>query len=240
MLEGMQTHIIPIHKQHISEPDFVYKGESMTRRITGVVTIIISILAAVILIGCDHPYSYKKVDFFHGDEPKFKPGPKGGVDQVALTEGVDFSRYKMVIIDPVSFNFSSVAEYNAIPPGALDNLRRDFRQAFTDALGNAYPIVESPRPDALRLRTLITGLVSTIPGNSADNQWKYLSMGGASMKTELLDSMTSERMLAVIDTKTGEQLPASQGRGEWVHAKEAFNFWAGRLRTFLDSIHHNK
>ncbi|UCD34185.1 MAG: DUF3313 domain-containing protein [Nitrospiraceae bacterium] len=211
----------------------------MTRKGKGV-GFIISILAAVVLTGCDFPYTVRKADFFHGDEPRFKPGPAGGIDQVDITEGADFTRYKMVIIDPVLFQFSSPAQYNAIPRGALENLRRDFRRAFTEALADAYPVVDSPRPDALRLRTLITGLVPAIPGASAEEQWGYLSTGGASMKAELLDSMTSERLIAGIDTKTGEQLPAVQGRDEWVHAREAFTFWGGRLRSFLDTIHGKK
>ena len=212
----------------------------MTRKGTGVGVIIISILAAVILTGCDFPYTVRKAEFFHGDEPQFRPGPKGGVDQVDVADGVDFTKYKMVILDPVLFQFSSPAQYNAIPRGALENLRRDFQQAFTTALANAYPVVDSPRPDALRLRTLITGLVSTVPDASADKQWTYLSAGGASMKAELLDSMTSRRVVAVIDTKTGEQLPAVQGGDEWVHTREAFTFWGGRLRRFLDTIHGKK
>ena len=242
------SHVYPSLYAHMRTGGFrgdtLHKGEPMTRKCSGVLIIIISILAAFVLTGCSpilgQPYSLTKEDFFHGDTPMFSPGPKGGVDQVDVTQGVDFTRYKMVVIDPVIFNFSSPAQYNALPPGALEKLRRDFRQAFTDALGDAYPVVESPRSDALRLRTLVTGLVSAIPSASGDEQWKYLSMGGASMKAELLDSMTNARVVAVIDTKKGEQLPAVQGRDEWVHAKEAFNFWGQRLRTFLDSIHHKK
>jgi len=116
----------------------------MTRKYSGVLIIMIPILAAFVLTGCSpilgQPYSVNKEDFFHGDTPMFSPGPKGGVDRVDVTEGVDFTRYKMVIIDPVIFNFSSPAEYNALPPGALEKLRRDFRQAFTDALGGSSSV----------------------------------------------------------------------------------------------------
>jgi hypothetical protein len=203
-----------------------------------VFVIMIMIFALTIVTGCyTPPYSPIKDQFFHGKKPEFKPGPEGGADLVEITEGVDFAKYKMIILDPPIFKFTSTAEYNAIPGNALSNLRKDFRRAFSDALGDAYPLVDIPNQNAMRLRFLITGVSPSIPQSSKNNtQWKYLSLGGASMKAELLDSLTYERVAAVIDRKTGDQLPAVQSRDEWVHTKEAFNYWAKRLRRWLDMM----
>jgi hypothetical protein len=55
------------------------------------------------------------------------------------------------------------------------------------------------------------------------------------MKAEILDSQTKERIGAVMDTKKGDEHKAVEGRDEWENTKEVFNFWAYRLRRWLDS-----
>jgi len=201
-----------------------------------VISVTIAIIVLSFVTGCA-----KKVEFFHGGMPDFKPGPAGGADFVDIKRGVDLSSYKMMMVEPLSMHFDSPEQYTAIPGNELKDLRNDFQNAIADALGDAYPIVDSPRPDTLLLRVLITGMVPSIPGASTgDTQWKYLSAGGASMKVELLDSLTRERIVAAMDTQTGMKHDPGQSMDKWVHARAAFKFWAGRLRQFLDSARGSK
>ncbi len=202
------------------------------------VSVFLLAIAITMSVACDTRYRIQSVEFFHGDKPKFRPGPEGGADLVDLKEGVDFSKYKMIILDPANVRFSSTAEYNAIPRNVLNDLRKEYLRIFGEALRDAYPLVNKPRPDALRLRVLITGIVSSVPGPSTnDGHQEYFSAGGASMKAELLDSLTNDRIAAVMDTKTGDKRSTVQSTDEWVHTREAFAFWAGRLRKFMDNAH---
>jgi hypothetical protein len=57
------------------------------------------------------------------------------------------------------------------------------------------------------------------------------------MEAEFLDSQTNERLGAAIDTKAGEKYKVVKGMDKWGHAKDAFNFWAKRLRIWLDEVH---
>jgi len=114
-----------------------------------------------------------------------------------------------LIVEPIRMHFDSTDQYTSIPSDILRELRADFNRAIVDAMREGYTLVDTPRPDALRLRVLITGMVPSIPDASTnDMQWKYLSVGGASIKAELVDSLTNERVAAAIDTKTGDNADA--------------------------------
>jgi hypothetical protein len=52
--------------------------------------------------------------------------------------------------------------------------------------------------------------------------------------------MTNKRIGAVIDTKVAEKSKLGEGLEKWGHAKDAFKFWAQRLRTWLDEVHGKK
>ena len=66
---------------------------------------------------------------------------------------------------------------------------------------------------------------------------QYVSVGGASMQAEFLDSWTNERVGAAIDIKSVEKIKDVRGVDEWENTKDAFMFWAERLRQFLDKAH---
>ena len=65
---------------------------------------------------------------------------------------------------------------------------------------------------------------------------EYMGIGSATMEGEILDSTTNERIAAVIDEKPGGKLDI----GKLSPAKSAFEFWAKRLRAFLDEAHGKK
>jgi len=180
--------------------------------------------------------SQKKVEFFHGGYPDFRPGPAGGADLVEIKEGVDFKAYKTIMLDAAHFRFDSTTQ-NVIPPNELNELREAFHKTFVDALKGAYPLVKQARPDALRVRVVILNVVPLIQDASSDVPF---SVGGASMKAEFLDSMTNERLGAVMDTKTGYKNKAVKSMDEWEHTKDVFKFWAHRLRNWLDTTHGRK
>jgi hypothetical protein len=62
-----------------------------------------------------------------------------------------------------------------------------------------------------------------------------ISLGGASIKAEFLDSMTNERLGAVMDAKTGNENKAVKSGDEWENTKDVFKYWAQRLRNWLDT-----
>jgi hypothetical protein len=207
--------------------------------------VFVLIVGVALLIGCAKKGIYP--EFFQGRYPNFKAGPEGGADFVFIKNDVDFKKYKMVNLD-IMFYFASAGHYNAIHPDVVSDLRDALHMAIADALGDAYPIVDKPRHDALRIRVAITGVVPLVLATTEkyaqtgvgeeDIAGKYASVGGASMQAEILDSWTGKRVGAVIDTKGGDKDKEGANMDEWKHTKEAFKFWAQRLRNWLDQTHN--
>jgi hypothetical protein len=192
--------------------------------------------------------------------PKFiGPGPKGGADWAYTKHDVDFSVYNKLMVDHIAFHFSEDARYKAIHPDDLKVLSEAFHKAIVKALADAYPLVDKPGPDVLRLRLGVTEL---FPKRPAPKQIPFLSdpekmktvtssgmtiktsgdlaagftyYGEAAMEAELLDSQTNEQLAVAIDRKKTET--QKDIISKWEHAEAAFNFWARRLRLFLDKAH---
>jgi len=209
-------------------------------KIERIAATVIILFCLMMVIGCSRGVY---PEFFHGKYPNFQPGPEGGADLIYVNKDADLKSYKTIMLD-VQFYFDSSAHYRAIHPEVISDLSKAMKSAITDALGNAYPLVDKPRHDALRIRIAITGVVPLVPDSGAqtgmavkDSPGKFASVGGASMQAEILDSWTGERIGAVIDKKGGHKLSAVEGKGEWAHTEAAFQFWAQRLRIWLDENH---
>ena len=94
-----------------------------------IVFLLILCFALTVFLGCA-----EKVTFFHGGMPNFEPGPEGGVDLVDIKRGIDFSKYKFLIVEPRRMHFDSTDQYTSIPSDILRELRADFNRAIVDAL----------------------------------------------------------------------------------------------------------
>jgi hypothetical protein len=185
--------------------------------------------------------------------PVFEPGPKEGADWVYFKKGVNFGAYNKVMMDHVVFYLKDDAEYKGIHADELKELADAFHKAVVEALEGAYPLVDKPGPDAMRIRPAITEVVPSKRGLSAVTTvipvglalstikkgvtGQHTGVGKATLEVEILDSLTNERIAAAIDTKAGGKL---SGVTKWGAAKDAFEFWAKRLRAFLDEAHGRK
>jgi len=149
---------------------------------------------------------------------------------------VDWKRYKKLMIDPVVIYYNPEAKNRQIEPDVLKELTDYFRKAVIEEVQDAYPVVEKPGPDVLRIRAAITDL---IPANPFVNIITTagagipMDMGGACMEAMFLDSMTHELLGAVVDSKKGTPVDI-RGFTTWGHAKGAFKDWANLLKESLD------
>lgn len=215
---------------------------------------VLSVLAGFILVvaaGCAQ--QQVKYSGFLENYPAFQPGPSDGVDLVYLKKGVDFSKYNKVMFDQVVFFLKEDSKYKGIQPEEIKELAAMFHVAAAKAMEGAYPIVGEPGADVLRVRVAVTDIEPSNPATSGISTvmpiglaistikkgmtGKHTGVGGASMEAEFLDSVTNERLAAAIDTKWGSKLSGMSKLGA---ADEAFEFWSGRLRTFLDNAHGKK
>ncbi len=215
------------------------------------VYIVIICLALTIAIGC----TTKQVRHsgFLKNYPEFKAGPTGGADFVYMKEGADFKRYNKIMMDHVVLYFKDDAKYKGIHPEELNEMSNAFHKAIADNLQEAYPLVDKPGSDVMRLRIAVTDVVASKPGMGTISTVMPLGLalstikkgvtgthtgvGQASIEVEILDSMTNERIAAAIDTRHGGKI---EGFSKWGAVKGAFEFWAKRLRHWLDETHGRK
>jgi hypothetical protein len=190
---------------------------------------------------------------FLSDYSGMKPGPKGGADWVYFKEGVDFAKYKKVMVDQVTFFLKGDAKYKGIQPEDIKELTDAFNNAVRENIGKYHELTDQPGPDVVRIRIAITDLVPGNPGTSAVSTvlpiglgvsmikkavtGKHTGVGETSMEMEVIDSLTNERIAAAIDEYSGGKL---SGLKKWGSAEEAFKFWTERIRTRLDEYHGKK
>ncbi len=210
------------------------------------------LLTSGLLAGCatTMPTASEVPSGFLKTYPPFQPGPADGVDKLYTKPGMDLSKYRRVMVDEAKFFLKKGSADQGIQASELKELADTFHKSVFESLGNAYPLVSEPGPDVLRIRLAITdietsnpamsGITTVLPVGLAVSVAKkaatgsYTGVGGASMEVEFLDSVTGERQAAAIDTFNGSKMSGFSKLGA---TKEAFAFWAKRLRVTLDKAH---
>ena len=218
--------------------------------------VLIACFAILMTAGCASKEVKQGYSGFLMNYPMFEPGPEGGVNLVYFKDGVDFKKYNKIMMDHVVFYLSDEAKDKGIEADTLKELSDVFHGAVIEALKDAYPIVDKPGADVMRIRLAITELVPADVGKSlvttvmpfgtghAVKAVKYAATGSysfvgeAAMEVEALDSLTNERLAAAID-KRGKvkTIKITEGMTKWGETKDVIKFWAQRLRIWIDETH---
>jgi hypothetical protein len=153
-------------------------------------------------------------------------------------------KYVAVIVEPPVIYLATDTDEKTLPDRGGAALAEYFRDAITEAVGDAYPVVQSSGPLVLRLRSAIIG-VDVGPAVSAGQKDEKtldrpINIGKVGVEIEFVDSETGQQIAAAVDRKTlGEGTAMSSidfSREEKFRAAtQAFDGWAKRLREFLDS-----
>jgi hypothetical protein len=217
-----------------------------------------ALLLAAMAVGCSKPETpaegalppIKKIpagaEFsgFLKDYKALKPNPD--VDSEMLTyvstdAKKNLRSYFAIVVDPIEVYVSTDSDEKKVNPESRKTLTDYFQHALTMAVSDAFPMVEKPGPLTLRLRVALVGIDAG--GTTADGQ--ALNIGKVGVEMELLDSETGDVIAAAVDKASlgagAEVAAGSISRDEkMAAAREAFDEWASRLRTFLDSAHELK
>jgi hypothetical protein len=167
---------------------------------------------------------------------------------VYVSQRADWSRYRAIEIDSVTLWAS----------GENVKLSKEDQRMLTDLvykamhgkLGAEFRLVDEPAPDAMRLRAALTQakganvplrtmttivpqalLLGTAVGLSADTA---TTVGTATIEAEILDSVTGERLAAMVDQRVGtKSLLTTRTFSTWGDVEAAANYWAERTTQFL-------
>ena len=94
-------------------------------------------------------------------------------------------------------------------------------------------VVYQPAPGVARVRVALTDIEKTNAVNILPQASLLgVGLGGAAMEGEVIDSMTSMQIGAVVESQKGSRIPFSN-LGEWTTAKKIMDDWAKRFRQRL-------
>jgi hypothetical protein len=219
----------------------------------------------LLLAGCatTKEASGPKYSGFLSDYSKLQPDPDGSGAERYRNPEIDASKYNKVLLEKIMVSLKDDAQYKAVDPDALKAMSDYLHEAIVRELGDAYPIVNEPGPDVLRVRVAITDLAPTktemtmvmlvVPyATVADLASGAASKGGvgsppylghAGIEAEGLDSETLQPVFEYVDQRFGKKYdpenPGSyfQAYKEWGYVQQAFDYWAKKFRQRLDEIH---
>jgi hypothetical protein len=180
-----------------------------------------------------------KTGFLGEYAKKLGPAPEGGIAKLRwLKPGVDFAKYKKVMVDYVVFALAEDSEYKAISGDEMKQLGDAASLALVNAIKKKDPIVAEPGPDVWRLRMaivgrkqsnpVISGITTVIPiglgisiiKKGAAGAWS--GAGATQAEAMLLDSLTNE-VLAVgyLEYTAG----FTERFTKWGSVEDAFEYW---------------
>lgn len=192
-----------------------------------------------LLVGCS---GRPKVSYsgFLRDYSQLKPDPAAEGALTWLAPESKLRQYKKFMVDPVIVHFAPDAEGTAIAPDELKELADYFHSQVVEKLSESghYGVVKAPGPVVARLRIAITDIDKTTPAANIHPAMKLsgIGLGGAAMEGELVNSVSGERLGAVVDSQSGGRLGVTTGLKRYGHAQQVMEHWAERFVKRLDKI----
>ena len=219
-----------------------------------------SILLVLVTAACTKPAeptvrkikSGQEYAGFLKDYSKLAPNPEldGDVKTFAQAGAQNSLRnYIAVVVDPVEVYLASDADDRKLPEKTRAAAANYFRAALTQAVFDAFPVVDQPGPLVLRLRVALIGVAdggSIAAADRATQQEDVIESAAditkVGVEMELVDSATGEQIAAMVDREPlGQGAAIASGnisRGDKsAEARAAFDEWASRVRTFLNRSH---
>jgi hypothetical protein len=183
----------------------------------------------------------KEFSGYLSDYSKLKENPKyeTTVSYVRDDPDKNIHRYVAVIVDPVQVYLATNADPKSLPDNGRKALAEYFQSAIINAVDDAFPVVQTPGPLVLRLRSALIGV--DVGGPTDDKTFDHaINIGKVGVEFELVDSETGEQIAAAVDRQNlgdGAMVSSASFSHEekFRAATKAFDGWASRLRTFLNS-----
>lgn len=163
---------------------------------------------------------------------------------------VDLKKYNKIIIEPIEVWLHPQSEYKGIEPDTVKAMADSFAQILVNELEPEYDMVGHAGNDTLVVRLAIMGLktkkrkrgllgyipVALVVSALNTDALERVSLIDAGIEVEVLDSVTGERLAALVDT--GIRTPQSEHAGKkltWQDIEEILRFYAKRFKAQLNT-----
>ena len=184
---------------------------------------------------------------FLGDYSAMQAGMADRANLYYEKPNVDWAKYTKIWIKPIELWNSGD------PDSPMGRISPENQQALIDllntslntALSTNYTMVNQGGPDVLVIHGAITdakkskpviGVVSSIYlplkvisfGKQAIGG-TGIGVGSVTIEAEFLDGQTNDRLVAVVDSRSGTMAVRSKFTGTWGDVEKSFDWWAQRL-----------
>ncbi len=173
---------------------------------------------------------------------QLKPDPQVDGALRYVNPRVNLKAYNKFIVDPIAVYFAPGAKAAGIDPAKLKELTDYFRSELVKALNQNSRVVSAPGKGVMRLRAAITDVEESEPLLNIHPLMKLTGagLGGASMEAEGIDSLSGERIGAIVETRSGDRMSLGSGLSRLSHAKQVMRYWVERFLKNLNKAHGYK
>jgi hypothetical protein len=188
---------------------------------------------------------------FLGDYSAMQAGMADRANLYYEKSGVDWTKYTKIWIKPIELWNSGDPDspMGKISPENQQALIDLLNTSLNNALSTSYTMVNQGGPDVLVIHGAITdakkskpvaGVVSSIylpikliSLGKQTLTGTAIGVGSVTIEAEFLDGATSERLVAVVDSRSGTSALRSKISGTWGDVEKSFDWWAARLSQRL-------
>ncbi len=190
--------------------------------------IVLFALALSPVAGCrpgDQPPATESSGFL-SDYSQLQPGRADQAHLIYIDPQADFSSYQNVIIDPVAIWQGEGSSFSGVSPDELESLARDLRASMRRELAHEFQVLDRPAAGTLRIRIALVEVKRGGASSGAD------FVGSVAIELEILDAVSGERLIAVVDSR-GESGEPRDSHRAGTSVRTAFDGWASRARDRL-------
>lgn len=147
--------------------------------------------------------------------------------------------YDKFMVDEISLYIPPKRlEALALKQETIDKLTDYFKEQIIKVLENKYSLVEKADSNVLRIRIAVTDMMPAKPCLNLHWATKITKagLGGASVEAEFCDSLSGERIFAVLDSRLGRSLQLHKGLTKWGYTKDTFFQWAQIIGESLKEL----
>lgn len=184
---------------------------------------------------------------FLGDYSQMQKGLADHANLYYERPNVNWAKYTKVWIEPIELWKSDDPDspMGKISPENQQTLIDLLNTSLVNALSTNYTMVDHGGPDVLIIHAAITDAGKSKPVIGAVSSiylpLKLISygkqaiagtgigVGSVTIEGELLDGATNERLVAVVDSRSGTEAIRSKFTGTWGDVEKSFDWWAARL-----------
>jgi hypothetical protein len=168
-----------------------------------------------------------------------KPDPELEGVMIYKEQPFPLAGFDSFIVPPVSVYLSAEGIERGVSDEDLREIANNFRKNVIKVLGARYQMVAAAAPRVAILKMAITdadpnlALMNVHPGSLILGG----GMGGASMEVDLIDSMTGQRVAAVMASSKGKRYNYGAGLSKWGHTNAVLEDWAKVLAERIEKSH---